>query len=319
MMPPGGIEEYWETPQTLNETWGYSRFDTRWKTPPEVIRRLVEIVSKGGNYLLNVGPDGLGRIPQASVDVLTRVGEWIRAHGDSIYGTTASPFGPLPWGFVTVKGGTLYLHVFDWPRDGVLALTGLRNNVRSVSPLSERSQEWAFRREGHTLIVEVPAEPLDPIDSVLALEIEGTPEVDPTHVAPDEDGSFRLDYLTAVTSGRAVKRFNRKGRFHISKWRRPGDEVTWHLDVPAPGRYEMTLSYAARADWAGQRYVVQAGGKEFTGEVEPTGDWYEYRTFRLGTVDFPGPGLQTVTMAPDEAVPVDLMYFEAIALEPLED
>jgi alpha-L-fucosidase len=319
MMPPGGIEEYWETPQTLNQTWGYSRFDTEWKTPPEVIRRLVEIVSKGGNYLLNVGPDGLGRIPQTSIDILTRVGEWMRSNDESIYGTSASPFGPLPWGFVTVKESTLYLHVFDWPRDGVLELRGLRNEVRSVSPLGEPSEEWGFGRKGNTLTVEVPAESLDPIDSVLVLQIEGAPEVDPIPAAPNDDGSFRLDYLTAVTSGEAVKRFNRKGGFHISKWKRPGDEVTWHLDVPRPARYEMTLSYAANADWDGQGYVVRAAGREFPGEVETTGGWYEYRTFPLGTVEFADAGLQTVTMAPGDTVPVDLMYFQAIELEPSEE
>jgi alpha-L-fucosidase len=319
MMPPGGIEEYWETPQTLNETWGYSRFDTRWKTPPQVIRRLVEIVSKGGNYLLNVGPDGRGRIPRESVDVLTRVGDWMRANGDSIYGTTASPFGPLPWGLITVKGSTLYLHVFDWPRDGALTLTGLRNEVRSVSPLVERSRRWRFSRDGNVLNVEMPAEPPDPIDSVLVLEIDGSPEVDPIHATPDDDGAFRLDYLTAVTSGRAVKRFNRKGGFHISKWQEPADEVVWHLEVPGPDRYEMTVSYAALPDWGGQGYVVRAAGQELRGEVEPTGDWYEYRSFALGTVEFPDGGLQTLTMAPREVVPVDLMYLQGIELTPSRD
>ena len=76
-MPPGGVEEYWETPQTLNETWGYSKFDQEWKSTEEVISRLVEIVSKGGNYLLNIGPMGDGSIPEASIKVLKEVGSWM--------------------------------------------------------------------------------------------------------------------------------------------------------------------------------------------------------------------------------------------------
>ena len=118
LMPPGGIEEYWETPQTLNHTWGFSKHDTEWKSAEEVVRRLVDIVSKGGNYLLNIGPDGLGRVPQATLDIFAKVGPWMQANGESIYGTTASPFAAIPWGACTVKGEKLYLHVFDWPSDG---------------------------------------------------------------------------------------------------------------------------------------------------------------------------------------------------------
>ena len=89
-MPSGGLQEYWETPQTLNTTWGYSKFDQQWKTPGEVIRRIVEIVSKGGNYLLNIGPMADGTIPEPSVATLHAVGHWMQNNGDSIYGTTQS-------------------------------------------------------------------------------------------------------------------------------------------------------------------------------------------------------------------------------------
>ena len=97
-MPIGGIEEYWETPQTLNDTWGYSKQDQNWKSPEEIIRRMVTIVSNGGNYLLNVGPTGEGIIPAPSVGILTEVGKWMEINSESIYGTSPSPFSyQLPW------------------------------------------------------------------------------------------------------------------------------------------------------------------------------------------------------------------------------
>ena len=123
-MPTGGLEEYWETPQTLNGTWGYSKFDQQWKTAGNVIHRLVEIVSKGGNYLLNIGPMGDGTIPPPSVAVLEKVGAWMRKNGESIYGTSACPLAGFPWGRCTVKGEKVYLHVFSWPADAVLRLIG---------------------------------------------------------------------------------------------------------------------------------------------------------------------------------------------------
>ena len=314
LMPPGGIEEYWETPQTLNHTWGFSKFDTEWKNPAEVVRRLVDIVSKGGNYLLNIGPDGLGRVPQASVDILTRVGEWVRVNDESIYGTTASPFAEIPWGACTVKGETLYLHVFDWPEDGKLALEGLRNQVRAVRLLAEPEGSLTFERNGNTVVVAVPAEAPDPLDSVLVMEIAGSPEVDPVTVAQNDDGSFHLDYLTAVTSGRVAKRFNRKGEFHISKWKSPQDKITWHLELAKPGTFEVEITYAALEDRAGAPYVVSSGEAEVSGKVEPTGDWYEYKTFSLGSLGLPQAGVQTVEIRPQREVSDDLMYFKAIEL-----
>src|ERR1017187_634563 len=95
-MPTGGLEEYWETPQTLNTTWGYSKFDQQWKSPGNVIQRLVEIVSKGGNYLLNIGPMADGTVPAPSVQTLEKVGPWMRQNGGSIYGTAACPLPHAP-------------------------------------------------------------------------------------------------------------------------------------------------------------------------------------------------------------------------------
>jgi len=118
----------WETCMTMNDTWGYKSYDDNWKSPETLIRTLIDIASKGGNYLLNVGPTSEGLIPQPSVDRLRAVGAWMRKNGSAIYATSASPFRRLSWGRCTQKrtttGGTLYLHVWDWPADGRLLLPG---------------------------------------------------------------------------------------------------------------------------------------------------------------------------------------------------
>ena len=100
---------------TMNDTWGYKSYDQNWKSAETLIRNLTEIVSKGGNFLLNVGPTALGEIPQPSVERLADIGKWLDVNKESIYGTTASPFNYLSWGRATRKGQKLYLHVFDYP------------------------------------------------------------------------------------------------------------------------------------------------------------------------------------------------------------
>ena len=315
-MPPGGIEEYWETPQTHNHTWGFSKFDTEWKSTAEVVRRLVEIVSKGGNYLLNIGPDGLGRVPQESVDTLTGVGKWVRANGESIYGTTASPFPEIPWGYSTVKGGTLYLHVFEWPTNGLLQLKGLRNKVIKVATLSDPEQALSFKQDASLVEIKVPSKPPDPINSVLVMEIEGTAEVDPVLVTQREDGGYALDFLSAATEGNAVKRFNREGEWHISKWTEPSDGITWHIDVAKPGEFEVRITYAANEGWVGQGYAIEAGGTQLEAKVERTGDWYEYKTFSPGRIALAEAGQQTIRIVPKSTVPENLMYFKEMELVP---
>jgi alpha-L-fucosidase len=315
-MPSGGLQEYWETPQTLNTTWGYSRFDQQWKTPGDVIHRMVEIVSKGGNYLLNIGPMGDGTIPAPSVATLRKVGEWVRANGESIYGTSASPLPQQPWGRITVKGDKLYLHVFSWPGDGVLRVPGVKNELRAAYALAEPSHKLALDRANENVAVTLPAKPLDEHDTVIVLQLDGPPRVDPPVVTQGSDSPFELDYQLAVTSGKAVKRFNRDGKFHIAKWTGPEDTITWHLLVSQAGEYHVRIHYSARKESSGLKFVVNVGGQTLTGSVAETGEGYRYKTFDLGAVHLGKPGSYTVQIKPAAGLGRNLMFFQRIDLVP---
>ena len=183
-IPGGGDVQPWETCMTLNGHWGYFLGDEKWKPAPTVIRNLIDITSKGGNYLLNVGPTGAGIIPEGAEADLAQVGTWMKINGAGIYGTDAGPFkAPLAWGRCTMKtaaGGTiLYLHVFDWPADGKLLVPGLRNEVESARVLAT-GEKLATTADAGGVVITLPAAPPDKISSTIALKIRGTPSLNQT-------------------------------------------------------------------------------------------------------------------------------------------
>jgi alpha-L-fucosidase len=159
----------WETCMTMNTTWGYSEHDHAWKSDEVLIRNLIDIASKGGNYLLNIGPKGDGGVPEESTRAMNAIGRWMKANGESIYGTRASQFADLQWGRSTTKGNTRYFHVFDWPADGRLVVPGLTARVGSARLLAGGPVKTESTGAG--LVIGVPASPPDPIASVIAVEL----------------------------------------------------------------------------------------------------------------------------------------------------
>jgi alpha-L-fucosidase len=312
-MPIGGIEEYWETPQTLNDTWGYSQYDQNWKSPQEIIRRMVTIVSKGGNYLLNVGPTGKGVIPEPSVRILTEVGRWMEKNNTSIYGTSPSPFPyEMPWGYCTRKDTLLYLHVFDWPEDEKLIIEGLNNKINRAYMLVNPANKLTIQKQDGWLI-SLPKVPTDTINSVVVAEIEGFPDVDPFIIQQQSDESILLDYLSASTHGKAVKRFNRKGEsghFHISKMQSPADYVEWYVKVSNPGVYYVDLTYAAIQGWENADFLIDSGEEQITETVKSSSGWYEYKTERVGKFNITKTGNFKFKIYPKDILDHYLMYFK---------
>ncbi len=187
----------WETPATLNDTWGFKKHDHNWKKPDDLVFKLVDIVSKGGNYLLNVGPDGEGVIPKPSQDMLCKVGAWLKVNGAAVYGADRSPFGaefgaagtPDAKGKSTFKprndwrcttkppstgsgqAGKLYFFLFKWPGEK-FTVAGLKGKAAKAYLLADPAHKpLALAQDGAQLTVTLPAAAPDPLASVLCVEL----------------------------------------------------------------------------------------------------------------------------------------------------
>ena len=185
----------WESCMTMNDHWGFNLHDQNFKPAKELLRNLAEIASKGGNFLLNVGPTSEGLFPAASVERLRDMGEWMKVNGESIYGTSASPFSRLAGAYCTQKrtgaGTRLYFHILDWPSDGIWRVPGLLNTARRAVILSDAASgplPIAYQDDGLQVLVG-PA-PAGPLHSVLALDLDGVPEVVEPPVIDDDIALF---------------------------------------------------------------------------------------------------------------------------------
>jgi len=188
----------WESCMTMNDNWGYNKNDNNWKSSTDLIRKLADIASKGGNLLLNVGPKSDGTFPEESQKILKEMGEWMDDNGESIYGTKASPFEGLTWGRVTQKmkgeNSRLYLHVFDWPEDGLLRLGGVSNTPDEAYLLDDGDDLKVFR-EDDAVVIELPSQSPDTVNTVIVLDLYGALHVIEAPVISTTDRIF-LDKLS---------------------------------------------------------------------------------------------------------------------------
>jgi alpha-L-fucosidase len=232
-VPEYVIDEPWQTPASIyDETWGYrswqKRGDVTEKTN-EHIEKLVKVVSRGGNYLLNIGPRGDGSVVEFEAAVLEGMGRWMAAYGEAIYGCSAQPFRRLEFGHATVKPGRLYLFVKTRPADGVLRLPGLRTRLKRAYAAGGGKQR-ALRIDGASITLGPPAGTA-PFE-VIAAEYDGALEVIPPSTGPGADGTVTL------TAKQADPFYNYNGRGY---YERPSVyKLQWHFTA-RPGSYKLAV------------------------------------------------------------------------------
>ena len=305
----------------MNTTWGYKSYDNEWKSSETLIRNLVDIASKGGNYLLNVGPMANGEIPPESLTRLKDVGAWMRVNSPSIYGTTASPFVRLPWGRATKKeypnATELFLHIFDWPKDGHLAVDGLRSEVIGAYFLADYQHEVPVTRSARGWVVDLPDEPLDQVNTVLVLKIKGPLDVERLLPTQNSDGVLALA-LTDVAihnpsyGGELILSRDSYDNRVLTEWTDSRSHIDWLFDVKIPGQFDV---YADVSVKSATRFVLTVAGESSLVTVEPT-DHERFENRLISRVVLPA-GESVLTLKPSDQLwsPVQL---RSIKLKPVQ-
>jgi alpha-L-fucosidase len=209
----------WESCMTMNDTWGYKSYDQNWKSAKTMLRDLADVASKGGNMLLNIGPTSLGEIPQPSIDRLSEIGKWMKKNGPSIYGTSPSPFPYLSWGRCTRKGQKLFLHIFNYPSNGELALP-LSNKITNAYLLNSPKKKLVVTNGNGRSIIKLPLQIPDTINTVVVVEFKGEPVIAPSPVAQKE--IIASSQRSELTSPKNVLDADRQTRWEAAKGERSG-------------------------------------------------------------------------------------------------
>ncbi|MFN2396873.1 MAG: alpha-L-fucosidase, partial [Bacteroidales bacterium] len=243
-VPPRNLEGLWETADTNNDSWSYAWYDKNFKSPKEILHRLVNTVGRGGTYLFNVGPDGKGEVPVMGQQFLREVGKWIQKYPQVIYGAGSSPWGhALAWGDVTTQNNTLYLSVFNWPDDGKLYLPGLESEIVSAEILN--GSIITYHKKNGWTVFDVPCESPNSLASVIKVELDynaDTVMVNPIQgIYPNIKTTLLAEF--SEVSGAEKKDIRWMEKFgewkhvnQISKWEENGT-AKWIVNVYEPGYY----------------------------------------------------------------------------------
>jgi len=311
---PVGVD--WEVCMPISGSWGYKKTDTDFKSKETLIRNLCDIVSKGGNYLLNVSPTGDGTLLPQATERLKAIGEWMKVNSESIYGTTASPFGRLEWGRCTKKkfarGTTLYLHVFDWPEDGKLHVPGLQSKVVNAYLMADwKSLET--QQDDSGVVVSLPAKAPDDIVSVVAVKVSGALEV--SSAAPmSKDGSLLLSaesaYIHNNEGSRDAGIREHDGIPHIGYWLDNQAWVEWSVKIDKPGTYEIWGELSIETEKS--RFLLGLPGQQKSVEVLSTGSYGNYVNKSLCEISFDKAGTYALRVTPERGgwQPINLRQLE---------
>ncbi|MBI5834000.1 MAG: alpha-L-fucosidase [Armatimonadetes bacterium] len=325
-LPRAGL---WETPDTHNDTWAYAWYDLNFKSAGEIARRLVRVVSRGGTYLLNVGPDGRGRIPEASAAILREVGVWVHAHEQAIHGAQPSTLPPLAWGECTARGNTLFLHVFDWPTDGRLVVPGLAGRVWSAR--LDDGTALAYTALGSAAVIDVPRARPDGLIPVVTVQIEGGEIASGAQVVLSGCTNHLEPGLATLTgcAEQKVSWMEKFGDWHhaecVGGWT-SASSCAWTFDTVEPGRWYLDIRYSCPADDDYSEWQVTLDGEMVSFPLLDTGErehrkigWGalpRFREYRVGVVTVPEAGSHTLAFGPTGEAGAGIRV-EALRLSPV--
>ncbi len=274
----------WEAIPTTNESYGYKMDDKSYKPLSYFVRLLAKAAARGGNLLLNVGPRPDGKIDDPDAAILRGIGAWMKLNGESIYGSQKTPLDVQAWGESTRKGNTLYLHVFQWPKDGKLIVGGLKSDAAKVYLLADPSKQAlkTARLNANDVVIDVPTAAPDPSDSVIAVEFGGTIQTHPGRLLSGNMENV-LRAFDAEKDSKLGYGDGKAGKDYIERWNSKTQTVKWKIRTNEKATYKLAAKYMTDSKTDAGKYQIAIGQQKFEKTVAPTGTG-KHATADLGPV-----------------------------------
>jgi len=315
----GYPDKIWEACMTMDGSWGYMKETKPPKSGKTLTRELIDIASKGGNELLNIGPKGDGSICDYQFDRLKKIGSWMKINSEAVYNTQANPLGYIGWGRLTSKPGRIYAHVFDWPEDNTLILPGLESEVTSVKILTGNGKkDLSFTRAADRDLKIKLAEPIHEYATVVEICYKDELRTYPFTWAysAGEDGGFVLaPHMAQVIQPLKYD----AGREALINWTKAEGEASYSIQVSKAGRYEIQVELACvDQKTAGSIIKLSNGSSQALFEVPTTDAWDKYITLPASIIEFDKAGQYEVKLSVAHMKDWAVANIKKITLKPME-
>jgi hypothetical protein len=281
---------YWEGIPTTNDSYAYNGNDHHHKPVSYFIRLIAKASSRNGNILMNIGPKGDGTIDTPDVNILKGIARWWQVNGEqSIRGTHRSPLDVQAWGESTMKGNTIYLHVFNWPADGKLLVGGINGTAYKACLLADQSKKLILKSTGKDLEITVPRNTPDTIDAVIALQCRDLSKIEKRRLIAHNISSDEFRVFDASLSGQIKFGPENKSTHWVEGWNDANAKVSWNFSNPKADKYKVSIEYAATQKYeSGGTYSVSIGNTMLKHDVQYGNSVID----DLGPIDIPAGDLK---------------------------
>lgn len=306
----------WQTPATVAHSWGFHAMENQWKSTTTLLKSLIGNVSLNGNMMLNIGPRANGEVPYEIAQRLEEMGQWLLVNGNSIYGAQAFDLDKNmhDWGNITCKklkdGKTLiFLHVYNWPLNKKLPVTGIKSKPTTVYLLADKQKEALnFNFNNVITNIDLPEKQPDNYISTVVLEFDSYPETETNLVAKSTYGGYSLspNNMSKPITDDLIVKAQRKGTIpsHVEVKKR--SDFQWRIYVESPISVYTDVSYNSQSEQNKGTITVKTANNKISKKIKPTGsvvgepnsDWHidSFNSHRIGILNFSTPGYYDIML-----------------------
>lgn len=287
------VKGLWESIPTTNESYGYNAADHSHKPAGHFVRLLAKAVSRGGNILMNVGPMGNGRWSPDDLHIFHSIGQWMNVNGRSIYGAGAAKLPLQPWGVITEKQDTLFLHVFKWPKSGSIVIGGYDGNIISARLLADKGRKLSWKRiAADDISLSLGTEQPDTMNSVVELVVSKRPDSHQCRRLEANDDNTLLTFdgqLAGRGWGYGDGKVNRN---YLTNWTDTAQSVSWQFRLADKAKFRIVVEYNTAEPTDRGEVMVELDGKQLPVAYTPCSEQEGTNRISAGTVEL-RPGTYT--------------------------